>query len=231
MRAQFAAGMVLLIVIPALALWVMTHVGLFAEPADVVLLTPVFCLLVLAIALAGYVLLRQGPTAVAGLRKHLEQVIDKEFVGGRYLPFIKELYADMDKTRALLAGMVGASPEEIALTRSATEALNIVFWGLHWQPGDEVITVANTAVPTASAISMVGATPVFVDIDEHFLMDADRIEFAVSERTKAILPVHLYGHMADMDRIVGSFFFFANKRPFKVEAKYTFCFFILDVTN
>jgi dTDP-4-amino-4,6-dideoxygalactose transaminase len=68
--------------------------------------------------------------------------------------------------------------------------------------GDEVITVSNTAVPTASGITMTGATPAFVDIDDDFLMDADRIESAITKRTKAILPVHLYGQMADMEKIM-----------------------------
>jgi dTDP-4-amino-4,6-dideoxygalactose transaminase len=70
-------------------------------------------------------------------------------------------------------------------------------------PGDEVITVPNTFMATAEAISFTGATPVFVDVDaETYLMNPALIETAITPRTKAIIPVHLYGQMADMDPIM-----------------------------
>ncbi len=84
---------------------------------------------------------------------------------------------------------------------SGTEAIALALMAVGVGLGDEVVTVANTAVPTVSAISMTGATPVFVDVDDHFLMDVTGIESAVTERTKVIMPVHLYGQMADMDAI------------------------------
>ncbi|RZQ61151.1 DegT/DnrJ/EryC1/StrS family aminotransferase [Amycolatopsis suaedae] len=65
--------------------------------------------------------------------------------------------------------------------------------------GDEVITVSNTAAPTVLAIDAVGATPVFVDIDpDTYLMRVDQVESVITERTKALLPVHLYGQCVDM---------------------------------
>ena len=67
--------------------------------------------------------------------------------------------------------------------------------------GDEVITVSNTAVPTVSAIVSAGAIPVFVDVDEYHLMDVSKIEDAVTEKTKCILPVHLYGQSVEMDSV------------------------------
>ncbi len=85
---------------------------------------------------------------------------------------------------------------------SGTEALALALMALGVGRGDEVVTVAHTAVPTISAVTMTGATPVFVDIGEHFLMDVDRIEAVITDRTKVILPVHLYGQMADMDAIL-----------------------------
>jgi dTDP-4-amino-4,6-dideoxygalactose transaminase len=85
---------------------------------------------------------------------------------------------------------------------SGTEALALALMALGVGRGDEVVTVAHTAVPTVSAITMTGATPVFVDIDEHFLMDPSRIEAVITDRTKVILPVHLYGQMAEVDAIV-----------------------------
>lgn len=69
--------------------------------------------------------------------------------------------------------------------------------------GDEVITVSNTAAPTIVAIDAVGATPVFVDIDERtYLMDVRRVEAAVTDRTRCLLPVHLYGQCVDMEELV-----------------------------
>lgn len=70
-------------------------------------------------------------------------------------------------------------------------------------PGDEVITVSNTAIPTVSAIVTTGATPVFVDIDPStYLMDVTKIEAAVTPKTKCILPVHLFGQAVDMDPVL-----------------------------
>lgn len=85
---------------------------------------------------------------------------------------------------------------------SGTDALHLALKALGVGEGDEVITQANTFIATVLAISYTGATPVFVDIDpETYNLDTSRLEQAVSERTKAILPVHLYGQTAGMDRV------------------------------
>jgi dTDP-4-amino-4,6-dideoxygalactose transaminase len=86
---------------------------------------------------------------------------------------------------------------------SGTEALHLSLIACGVQPGDEVITVANTCVPTLSAVSFAGAVPVFVDIDEKtFTINPALIEERITPKTKAILPVHLYGQCADMDPIL-----------------------------
>ena len=85
---------------------------------------------------------------------------------------------------------------------SGTEALHLALRALSVGPGDEVITVANTYVATVLAIIHVGATPILVDIDpDSYNIDPNRIERVITHRTRAIIPVHLYGQPADMDPI------------------------------
>ena len=87
---------------------------------------------------------------------------------------------------------------------SGTSALHLAALAAGVGPGDEVITVPFTFAATVAAICYTGARPVFVDIEHRsFTMDATQIEGAITERTKAILPVHLYGQPADMDAILG----------------------------
>lgn len=85
---------------------------------------------------------------------------------------------------------------------SATDALFLSLKALNIGEGDEVITVANTAVPTVSAIVSTGATPVFCDIDpESYLMDVSLLPSLITSKTRCILPVHLFGQCVDMDAV------------------------------
>ncbi len=113
------------------------------------------------------------------------------FAGGPFTARFEEAFADTTAT----AHAIGVG--------SGTEALWFVLLALGVGPGDEVITVPNTFIATAEAISFCGAKPVFVDVDERFYtMDPARIEAAVTPRTKALIPVHLYGQPCDMDPIL-----------------------------
>lgn len=95
----------------------------------------------------------------------------------------------------------GAS-EAIAVN-SGTSALHLALLAAGIGPGDEVITVPFTFVATVSAICYTNARPVFVDIDpDYYTMDPSQVEAAITPRTKAIMPVHLYGQAADMDPIL-----------------------------
>ena len=86
---------------------------------------------------------------------------------------------------------------------SGTSALHLALRCLDVGPGDEVVTVSMTFIATAWAISYVGATPVFVDIDPvRRTLDPENLEAAITSRTKAIVPVHLFGMPAEMDRIM-----------------------------
>ncbi len=85
---------------------------------------------------------------------------------------------------------------------NGTDALELVLAALEIGPGDEVIVPTNTFVATAEAVVTVGATPVFVDVDETtLLVTADQVAAAVTERTRAVMVVHLYGQVPDMGRI------------------------------
>ena len=85
---------------------------------------------------------------------------------------------------------------------TGTSALHLALLACGIGPGDEVVTVPFTFVATVAAIRYTGARPVFVDVDATATMDPKRVEAAVTARTKAILPVHLHGHPADMDPIL-----------------------------
>lgn len=85
---------------------------------------------------------------------------------------------------------------------NGTDALEIALRGLGIGAGDEVITVSHTAVATVSAIESAGATPVLVDVEpDYYTLDAAQLEAVVTERTRAVIAVHLYGQAADLDAI------------------------------
>lgn len=86
---------------------------------------------------------------------------------------------------------------------SGTDALMLALRACEIGPGDEVITVSNTFIATVEAIAMVGARPVFVDVDPGtYLMDWRQLEEVVTPRTRAVLPVHLYGHAVEMQPVL-----------------------------
>lgn len=129
------------------------------------------------------------------LREEINARIQKVLDHGQYImgPEVAEL-------EALLAAYTGS--RHCVTVASGTEALLISLMALGVGPGDEVITTPFTFVATAETIVLLGARPVFVDIEPDTCnIDAKRIEAAITEKTKAILPVSLYGQVADMDEI------------------------------
>lgn len=122
----------------------------------------------------------------------VEEVINQNaFAGGPFVQKFEEEFAAYCSTQYAVG--VG----------NGTDALWLALLALGVGPGDEVITVPATFMATAEAISYCGATPVFVDIDEEtYTMDPSGLEGAITAKTKAIMPVHLYGQMADMDPIM-----------------------------
>lgn len=122
----------------------------------------------------------------------LEEVVDSgAFAGG---PFVEKFEKDFASFCEV--------PYTIGLG-NGTEALWLAQLALGVGPGDEVITVPSTFMATAEAITYTGAKPVFIDIDPvTYTMDPNELEGAITPKTKAIIPVHLFGQMADMDPIM-----------------------------
>jgi dTDP-4-amino-4,6-dideoxygalactose transaminase len=137
----------------------------------------------------------------------------------RYWSYLEEYAAHRDdylravddvfsSGRLILGQQVAAFEERFAAycgvssvvgVNSCTDALFLALKALDIGPGDEVVTVSNTAVPTVAAIRATGAMPAFVDVEEDtFLMDVSLLDRAVTRRTRCILPVHLFGQMVDM---------------------------------
>lgn len=129
------------------------------------------------------------------LRRQLERAFGEVLDAGAFIngPNVKALEEEV-------ARYIGV-PYAVGLN-SGTDALHLALRALDIGPGDEVITTPFTFIATTEAIGMVGATPVFVDIDPAtFNIDPRAIEAAITPRTKAIIPVHLYGLPAPMDEI------------------------------
>jgi dTDP-3-amino-3,4,6-trideoxy-alpha-D-glucose transaminase len=121
--------------------------------------------------------------------------IDRVIASGRFI-----LGAEVEAFESEFAAAQGAA---FAVgVGNGTDALALILRALDVGPGDEVITAPLTAAFTALAIMMTGAKPVFADIDDRRLtLDPDAVERAVTVRTRAIMPVHLYGQAADMDHL------------------------------
>jgi dTDP-4-amino-4,6-dideoxygalactose transaminase len=129
------------------------------------------------------------------LRPEIDAAIDGVLSSTTFVfgPDIKELEREF-------ANFCGVS--DACAVANGTDALHLALRAYGIGPGDEVVTVANTFIATGEAILLVGATPVFVDVDDDtYTMDPARLEDAITSRTKLILPVHLYGHPADMTAI------------------------------
>ena len=134
----------------------------------------------------------QYETIRAEIAAALQEVLEKTaFAGGPFVEKFEKEFAPFCRT------------EHAVGVGNGTDALWAAMLGLGIGQGNEVITAANTFIATAEAISFCGAKPVFVDVDEKTCnMNPNVIEAAITPRTRAIIPVHLYGQMADMDPIM-----------------------------
>jgi dTDP-4-amino-4,6-dideoxygalactose transaminase len=134
----------------------------------------------------------QYRTIAAEIDEAVSKVIrETDFILGREVRLFEEEFARFCEAQYAIGVDSGTSALELAL-----RAYDI-------GPGDEVITAANSFIASALAISHTGATPVLVDVDRQtYTMDVSAVEKAITPRTKAIIPVHLYGQPADMDPIL-----------------------------
>lgn len=136
------------------------------------------------------------------------------------IPAAAPFFGDEERAavdRVLRSGMVAQGPEVAAFEQefaaivggrtcvavnSGTSGLHLALIAMGVGPGDEVIVPSFSFAATANVVALVGATPVFADIEpDHFALDPAAVEAAITPRTAAIMPVHLYGHPADMARI------------------------------
>lgn len=134
----------------------------------------------------------QYRTISAEINEAVSRVIrDTDFILGREVSLFEEEFASFCEAKYAIG------------VDSGTSALELALRAYEIGPGDEVITAANSFIASALAISHAGATPVLVDVDpETYTIDVAAIEKAITPRTKGVIPVHLYGHPADMDPIV-----------------------------
>ena len=129
------------------------------------------------------------------LRKEILSSIDKTFSNG-VIFFGKNLIKFENNFTKKYKSKYGLA------VKSGTDALLISLMAIGIKRGDQVITASNTAIPTISAIINSGAIPVLVDINNDYLMDHTKILKAINSKTKAIIPVHLYGKSCNMTEIL-----------------------------
>lgn len=122
----------------------------------------------------------------------IQRVLEtSQFILGKEVEAFEEAFARYSGTRYAVG------------VNSGTAALHLALLALGVEPGDEIITVSHTFIATVEAICWTGARPIFVDIDEKtYTLNPAQLESVITKKTKGIIPVHLYGHPADMDPIL-----------------------------
>jgi Predicted pyridoxal phosphate-dependent enzyme apparently involved in regulation of cell wall biogenesis len=135
-------------------------------------------------------------TQYANYKKEIQQSMERVLRSGRYILGDENRLFEKEFAAYCEAGFAVA-------VANGTEALFLAQRGLGVGPGDEVITSPFSPIPTVSAIIMAGARPVFVDINpDDFLINPDILEKCINKRTKAIMPIHLFGNVVDMPRLL-----------------------------
>src|SRR5262245_45315509 len=134
------------------------------------------------------------PTLAGNEERYVVECVRSNWISsaGAFIPRFERMFAEFCGTRYAVA------------CNSGTAALQLALYTLGITEGDEVIVPSFSMIATANTVRHCGAVPVFVDADPStWNIDVTRIEAAITSRTKAIMPVHIYGHPADMDAING----------------------------
>src|SRR5690606_18987434 len=121
----------------------------------------------------------------------IQEILSKaQFING---PYVKQFQSDMEEYLGV---------KHVIPCANGTDALQIALMSLDIQPGDEVITPSFTYIATTEVIALLRLKPVFVDVNEDdFCMDVEHLKKVITSKTKAIVPVHLYGQAANMEEI------------------------------
>ena len=127
-------------------------------------------------------------------KKKILNLFDKTLLSGKLI-----LGNEVEKFERNFSKYIGV--KYAVAVGNCTDAIFIALKVLNLKKGSEVITVSNTAVPTIAAINNAGLKPVFVDINDFYLMDENKIQSMITKKTKVILPVHLYGQVCNMNKI------------------------------
>ena len=117
-------------------------------------------------------------------------ISETSFIGGKHVE-------EFEKNFAALYGV-----KHCISLANGTDSLYVSMKMLGIGKGDEVITTAYSWISSSETISQTGAKPVFVDVDEYFTINVDKLEERITSKTKAIIPVHIHGQMCDMNRIM-----------------------------
>ncbi|MCB0843896.1 MAG: aminotransferase class V-fold PLP-dependent enzyme, partial [Bacteroidetes bacterium] len=130
------------------------------------------------------------------IKDEIDLELNKVFESGAYIngPIVKQFRNNLSQF------LNGA---HVVACANGTDALQVALMAAGVQPGDEVITTPFTFVATVEVVALLGAKPVFVDVDpQTFNIDPEKIEAAITPKTKAIVPVHLFGQCSDMESIL-----------------------------
>lgn len=128
-------------------------------------------------------------------RQEIDEAVKRVLSSGRYI--LASEVADFEKEFAEYVGAKYAIG-----VANATDGLTLSLAAIGISPGDEVITTPFTAIPTMSAIIDSGAVPVFIDVcPDTFLIDLEKIPYAITSKTKAIMPVHIFGNVVDIEKL------------------------------
>jgi len=139
--------------------------------------------------------MKKIPLSRVFLNEEVREAALRALDSGSYI-----LGKECDAFEAELANYIGT--KEAVLCSSWTAGVSMLYHAMGVKPGDEIIVPSHTAFPSVEPMIYRGAKPVFVDIDETYCLDVDLIEASITSRTVGILPVHLYGHPANLDGVL-----------------------------